>query len=230
MTGMNQEPKHNHTGDNAGQLPDVQPDSTGNQVENSPAVKGTADLAGNTRKGLTLSMLGANLRARLRKQGGNATGGKKKKGPLLVVGLAIVFVFLLIRMSKPVKVSSASVENTDDIITLVTEDITIDWQVPAAIATLPRDPMLPIENQQIKTSTPTPPQPPSQVPDESIAALVVRSVVYSEDRPSAMIGSDLVHEGDEINGAVVNRIDKKGVEFSYQGKTIYRQVSSVQNQ
>jgi len=49
--------------------------------------------------------------------------------------------------------------------------------------------------------------------------LVVKGIVYSERNPSALIGTDIVHEGDTISGAQVVRIGRDSVEFSINGRT-----------
>ncbi len=49
--------------------------------------------------------------------------------------------------------------------------------------------------------------------------IVVRGIVYSEDNPSAVVSNEIVHEGDEIAGATVVKINKNSVEFEMNGKT-----------
>lgn len=55
--------------------------------------------------------------------------------------------------------------------------------------------------------------------------LVVKGIVYSERNPSALIGKEIVHEGDTISGAQVVRIRKDSVEFSVNGTTWRQGVS-----
>jgi hypothetical protein len=49
--------------------------------------------------------------------------------------------------------------------------------------------------------------------------LKVRGVALSHDRPSAVIGTTIVHEGDTVLGATVARISRAGVEFEVNGET-----------
>ncbi len=49
--------------------------------------------------------------------------------------------------------------------------------------------------------------------------LKVRGIAFSHDRPSAVIGTTIVHEGDAVLGATVVRIGKAGVEFEVNGET-----------
>ena len=49
--------------------------------------------------------------------------------------------------------------------------------------------------------------------------LKVRGVAYSSDRPSAVIGTTIVHEGDVVLGATVLRISRGSVQFEVNGET-----------
>ncbi|MBN2137210.1 MAG: hypothetical protein JW720_05345 [Sedimentisphaerales bacterium] len=47
----------------------------------------------------------------------------------------------------------------------------------------------------------------------------VRGIAFSQDRPSAVVGSTIVHEGDIVLGATVVRITTEGVQFEVNGQT-----------
>jgi len=49
--------------------------------------------------------------------------------------------------------------------------------------------------------------------------LKVRGIAYSYDRPSAVIGTTIVHEGDVVLGATIVRISRASVEFEVNGET-----------
>lgn len=49
--------------------------------------------------------------------------------------------------------------------------------------------------------------------------LKVRGIAYSYDRPSAVIGTAIVHESDVVLGATVVRISRGSVEFEVNGET-----------
>jgi len=49
--------------------------------------------------------------------------------------------------------------------------------------------------------------------------LKVRGIALSNDRPSAVIGTTIVHEGDAVLGATVVRIGRAGVEFEVNGES-----------
>lgn len=59
-----------------------------------------------------------------------------------------------------------------------------------------------------------PPPPPSPFAD-----LKLRSIIYREDRPAAVINGDMVFVGDEILGARVVRIDRHTVTVERKGET-----------
>jgi len=79
----------------------------------------------------------------------------------------------------------------------------IDWQIPEPYPTTLRDPTRfgPVSIAQAGTGR-----------------LIVKGIVYSEDNPSAVIGTQIVCEGDKILGATVVKINKDSVEFEMDDK------------
>jgi hypothetical protein len=49
-------------------------------------------------------------------------------------------------------------------------------------------------------------------------AIIVRDIVYSKDKPSAVIGSTIVYEGDTIYDATIIKINRDSIEFEQDGK------------
>ena len=49
--------------------------------------------------------------------------------------------------------------------------------------------------------------------------LVVKGIVYSQSNPSALVGTEILHQGDTISGAQVVKIRSDSVEFSFNGTT-----------
>lgn len=49
--------------------------------------------------------------------------------------------------------------------------------------------------------------------------LKVRGIAFSHDRPSAVVGTTIVHEGDVVLGATVVKISRGSVEFEVNGET-----------
>jgi len=54
--------------------------------------------------------------------------------------------------------------------------------------------------------------------------LIVNAIVYSKDKPSAIIANQIVHEGDKVSGATVIKINKDSVEFEMNGKKLTQSI------
>lgn len=54
--------------------------------------------------------------------------------------------------------------------------------------------------------------------EEEKNAIIVRGILFSKDDPSAIIGLEIVHVGDEIMGAKIAKITRKAVEFEKDGE------------
>jgi hypothetical protein len=48
--------------------------------------------------------------------------------------------------------------------------------------------------------------------------IMIKDIVYSHDKPSAVIGSRIVYEGDEINGFIILNINRDSIEFEKDGE------------
>ena len=79
----------------------------------------------------------------------------------------------------------------------------IDWQVPALYPTTLRDPM------QFGSAT---------TAGAVLSEIVVKGIVYSKDNPSAVIGTQIVHEGEKISGATIIKINEDNIEFEMNGE------------
>jgi hypothetical protein len=80
----------------------------------------------------------------------------------------------------------------------------IEWQIPEVYPTTLRDPM-----QFVKVITDT------QTDTDEIE---IKGILYSEEDPSAIIGTEIIHEGGTVSGATVVKINKDSVEFERDGK------------
>jgi len=141
-------------------------------------------------------------------------GDSRQKTMVLVIPvLFVILLFLAYRggvfgkRARPVQANGAdtlsSVDTTDS-------GDGIDWEIPAPLPSTLRNPMLrdPVENTQTETETEI----------RTLPTLVVKGIMYSEDSRSAVIGNQIVHEGERIRGATVVRISKDNVEFEMNGK------------
>jgi len=48
-------------------------------------------------------------------------------------------------------------------------------------------------------------------------AIEIKSILYSYDSPSIVIGDDILYEGDKVLGVVISKINKENVEFEKEG-------------
>ncbi|MHC4060293.1 MAG: hypothetical protein ACYSUC_00085 [Planctomycetota bacterium] len=131
--------------------------------------------------------------------------GRQKILAILVPVLSIVLIFVLIRVLLP---SAGKTEVTTELGPLNTaagSEGKVSWQAPEPYPTTLRDPM------RFNSVT-------TDQPETGTSELQVRGIVHSKDRPSAIVGSKIVHEGDQVSGATVIRINKDSVEFEKNGK------------
>jgi hypothetical protein len=75
----------------------------------------------------------------------------------------------------------------------------INWQLPPPYPENIRDPMVFVTITQ---------------PQEGVGRPVVRGIVFSEDKPCAVVGERIVSVGDVVEGATIVKINSDSVEFS----------------
>jgi len=126
--------------------------------------------------------------------------------PVLFVIMIVVFTKLFYKpsakKSKPVASQSDSV---------VVSDTKSDWQIPEPYPTGLRDPM------QFGSSV--------TADTETSGPIVLKGIAYSEDSPFAIIGSQILREGDKIFDATIIKINRDSVEFEING---VRKIQKVQ--
>jgi len=147
------------------------------------------------------------------KSGVNSTKQKAMVIMIPILAIIMVFVFTQVLSKTPRKTKGAG---TDDVPLVAKADTgtQIDWKIPEPIKIVMKDPNeLPDEsnnqnqgqsktNGEVKTATGT---------------IIIRSIVFSEDKPSALIGSKIVYVGDVINNATIVKIDENSIEFEKNG-------------
>ena len=130
--------------------------------------------------------------------------------PLLLVVLIFVATMVLTPPRKAPRPPQAKPPTT-----VVSTDTQIDWQVPQLYPADLRDPM-----QLVSVATVPGKVEPETTEVEIVTPqkLIVKGILYSQDNPSAIIGTQIVHQGDTVSGATVVTISKDGVEFEMEGK------------
>jgi hypothetical protein len=160
---------------------------------------------------------GAGQQRRMRPAGyasqGVAGGGRQKIMVALIPVLAIALLYL---MKNPLTVSTPATAQDKlpaEVVPVTIPNVEIAWEIPPLYQVGGRDPM----------RLPAPPvvtvEEPVAAPTQPHMDLIVTGILYSEDRPAAIVDTFLVHEGEQISGATVKKIEKDGVEFEMNGRT-----------
>ncbi|MHC4488441.1 MAG: hypothetical protein ACYS9C_13195 [Planctomycetota bacterium] len=131
---------------------------------------------------------------------------RQKAMVVLAPVLFIVMVLMLIKVFSSPSRTIAEPAEVKPVNTIDASVYEIDWEIPAPYPTTYRDPMRPGSTITTQTNT-------ERLETGRIGRLIVKSIVYSEDNPSAVIGSRIVHEGEEVLGATVVKINRDSVEF-----------------
>ena len=141
---------------------------------------------------------------------GDGTSRRRHKVTTMSVSaLFVVLVVLLIEVLIIPSPENSKAADLEPAVTAVDFDEKIDWPVPEPYPENLRDPT------QFGTS--------NQGPAGS-GELIVKGIVYSSDNPSAVIGDRIAHEGDEVFGARVVKINKDSVQFEAEGKRFTQKV------
>ena len=146
-------------------------------------------------------------------QSDNPASAKNKKMMLMMPVLILVFIFVLTRALKQPAQCSAIIQNP--IQTNSAGDSAdnsakqSNWQIPDVYPADLRDPMQAVSSASDSNS--------------ASGDIVVKGIMYTHDRPTAVINDKILHQGDKISGAVILKINKKNVEFEMNDK-IWTQV------
>jgi hypothetical protein len=138
---------------------------------------------------------------------------------ILVIALSILLFFLLF---KPFSKSSYNITGPEVTQTVESQSAAqmysvstaINWQRPDVYPTNIRDPMILGSQQQFYSDTWKP----------NLVGLV-----YNENQKYAIIGTEILQEGEEINGVKVLKINKDSVEFERDGQKWTQEVQSENN-
>lgn len=140
------------------------------------------------------------------KPGVNAN--KQKIMLILTPCLIVIFIFVVIRLLRQPSPQAVQAQTNASEAAAVGNSVAaseekINWHIPEPYPTTLRDPMKPGL---------------SAGGQGEYGNLIVKGIVYSEDNPSAIISSQIVHQGNKISGATVTKINKNSVEFEMDGK------------
>jgi hypothetical protein len=139
-----------------------------------------------------------------------ASTTKQKATVVMIPVLFIVLIVFVLRggvFGTSVQNSQAGDENNTGVASAGLND-QIDWEIPEPYPATLRDPM---QLGPVVTGT-------NQDESKELVQLIVKSILYSEDNSSAIISNRIMHEGDQIQGASIAKINKDSVEFEINGK------------
>ena len=177
--------------------------ATATQPESSPIIEETSD------------GLWQQIKDKLFTSKPGVSPTKQKAMVVMVPVLAIimVFVFRQVLSKAPRQTEGAG---TDDAPVLVANADTgneIDWKIPEPIAIITRNPIkLPDESNTQNTEQN------ETAGNDTMGKIIVRDIVYSKDKPSAVIGSKIVYVGDKINDVTILKINRASIEFEQNGE------------
>jgi len=130
-----------------------------------------------------------------------------------VLSIAMIFALRQVLSTAPRKTEGATNSNTPAVVAANDSDNEIDWQIPEPLPAVTRDPIkLPDQgdtqnDEQNGTNGET-----------KKRIETIKDIVYSDDKPSAVIGNLIVYVGDKVNGAAVVKINRDSVEFEKDGE------------
>jgi hypothetical protein len=151
----------------------------------------------------------------------DANATKQKAMVILIPILAIIMIFMFRQaLSKSPNKTKGSV-NDGALVVTASDPHQIDWKIPEPLPAVMRDPLKFADQQTTQTQnggqdgavvdTTT-----TQTTTESID---IKDILYSADKPSAVVGNRIVYVGSKVGGATILRINKESVEFEKDGKS-----------
>lgn len=120
---------------------------------------------------------------------------------ILVPVLFIVLIFVLFSVFRTPPIKMAEPANVEQPTVAVNSSDKVDWQIPDPYPTTLRDPMRPGS---------------ATIPGSG--EIIVKGILYSDDKSSAVIGSQIMREGEKISDVTITKINKDCVEFESNGK------------
>ena len=180
----------------------TQPPPSQSQPKETPAKQSKAGAAAkNARQPQWQRKLGE-IKAKLFAPKPGTSTAKQKVMVVALPVLFIVLIFVFIRVFSAPARNIKGAKKTDASAKAVS-DRKVDWKIPEPYPTTLRDPMQfgPAGEGKIGTGE-----------------LTVKGIVYSIDNPTAIIGSQVVHQGDRIGDVIITKINENNVEFEANGK------------
>lgn len=147
-----------------------------------------------------------------------AGDAKQKAMVILIPILAIIMIFMFrqVLSKSPNKTKGAAKDGTP--VAAASDPHEIDWKIPDPLPAVMRDPLR-FADQQTTQDSGQDGTANSTAAAQTTATINVRDIVYSKDKPSAVVGNHIVYVGDKVGGATILKITRDSVEFEKDGKT-----------
>ena len=149
------------------------------------------------------------IRSRALKQGG---GDVRQKIMVMLIPVLVCTLYALVKnhVGAPGSTQAANTQPTTSP-PRTRPAVEITWVIPPLYESNGRDPM------RLR-----PPAPESHetaaLPAQTYVSLLLTGILHSDDRPAAVVNTQVVYEGQQISGATVLRIEKDSVEFERNGR------------
>ncbi len=161
----------------------------------------------------------------------DSTARRQKVMALLIPVLAIILVLVFVKVLGTPARSDGWVGHGSESTSAVESETgetpkkDVNWELPAVISKSVRDPMKsksfgsagPSEGGSPVTASTTVTGADDQRAAE-LKNLEVTGILYTKDRPAAIVGTRIVHEGDTVLGAVVVKINEDSIELELDGR------------
>jgi hypothetical protein len=151
------------------------------------------------------------------KPGSNPTRQKAMVIMVPVLAIIMIFAFRQVLSKAPRKTKGAGTDDAPVVVANPDSGHEIDWKIPEPITIIKRDPIkLPDESNTQSGNRNT--EQNGTADTQTQGAVIIRDIVYSKDKPSAVIGSRIVYVGDKINNITILKITKDSIEFEKDGE------------
>ena len=164
----------------------------------------------NSQKGMSFSRIYQALKAKLLPRKSGIKQKRQMASIVLVPVLCLVLVFVIFKFVLPASPKKRSGPQIQTVVNEVLTPVKINWQIPQPISASLRDPMKPLIVDHIGDDGQT---------TFGVAGITLTGIVYSEDNPAAIIGTQVMHTGEKIGDVSIVKIDRDTVTFERNGQT-----------
>ena len=159
------------------------------------------------------------MKDRIFKEDSDAGDTKQKVMVVLIPVLFMIMVFMYRQVLTNSPQNSEGASHEDKIVVSDKKDIDneIEWQIPEVIQIESTNPE--VNNNVSRNNTLEQQEGMAGGEDSDSDLINVKSILYSDDKPSVVIGNKIIYISQEINGAILREIHKDYIIFEKDGVT-----------